>query len=156
MKTTKKLPVRTLDTRPANPPHGAKLKTVSPQLKKKVANAAGREIRAAIASQGLPTDVTMAADTFNVMHCRVALNDGISPHADTILAREKLFGVIATLGWERTVQVLASCARLFAEVPVRPLEPLSPVAKEHLHILAQVLDGQGPSVRQVDREITKG
>src|SRR5438309_1387208 len=64
----------------------------------------------------------LMVDTFNVVHARIALNDGISLSQDFGLTRERLFEVIGTQGWERTLVILASCARLFVEVP-SPVPP---------------------------------
>ena len=97
----------------------------------------------------------MMADTFNVIHTRICLNDGMSTAGDDSLVREKLFEIIAVRGWESTFRVMASCARLFAEVP-SPVPPLSEFSKKTLHGAAQALDAKGMELRHVDREATKG
>src|ERR1043166_157655 len=42
----------------------------------------------------------MMAYTFNVIHTRICLNDGMSTAGDDSLVREKLFEIIAVRGWE--------------------------------------------------------
>lgn len=97
------------------------------------------------------------ADTFNVIHCRIALNDGINPDTgDMSGVREQLYQIIGVHGWERTFQVLASCMRLFAEVPT-PLPKLSGHVNGILHTMASGLDKDAMNyLRHVDRESTKG
>lgn len=97
----------------------------------------------------------MMADTFNVIHARICLNDGLSTSGDDTLVREKLFEIIAVRGWESTLRVMASCARLFAEVP-SPVPTLTKFSKDALHSTAQALDAKGMELRHVDREATKG
>lgn len=94
-------------------------------------------------------------DTFNAIHCRICLNDGLSPNVDVTEIREKILGIIATNGWERTLQVLASCARLFAEVPT-PLPALPDYIGKALHKFAGNVDAASVELRHVDREASKG
>jgi len=101
------------------------------------------------------TNEQMMADTFNVIHARISLNDGLTLNKDVTETRERLFEIISTRGWESTFKILASCARLFAEVPA-PLPNLTKFSKDHLHSAAQALDAKAMELRFVDREATKG
>ena len=101
----------------------------------------------------VPTSIQMTMDAFNVVHARIALADGVAPVSDPSALREKLFEVVATAGWEQTVVLLASCARLFAEVP-SPLPDLSKITKQFLHEFAQSLDARAQPMRHVDRDAT--
>lgn len=96
----------------------------------------------------------MYVDTFNVVHTRISLNDGLSGGNDTE-TREKLFEIIGIRGWESTLRILASCARLFAEVP-SPLPPLTKFSNAKMHGAAQALDAWAMELRHVDREASKG
>ncbi len=100
-----------------------------------------------------PTDIMMQADKFNVIHCRVALGDGLTPTPDRVFSREKIFQVVAHLGWEETARVVASCARLFAEVKT-PQPEISRVNKDNLHAFAVSLDAGAMALRSVDWEAT--
>lgn len=134
----------------------SKNRVVSKKVPKKVIK--GRVIdpvaEATRVLKSVPSDIQMTMDSFNVVHARIALADGISPVADPSYSREKLFEIVSTIGWEATMVLLASCARLFAEVP-SPLPPLSMVTKEFLHQLAKDLDARGPPMRHVDRDAAK-
>lgn len=109
------------------------------------------EYGAVAAVKALPTDLQMTMDMFNVVHARIALSDGITEVIDASHVREKLFEVISTAGWEQTLALLASCARLFAEVS-SPLPDLNKVTKEFLHTLAKNLDASRQPMRHVDRD----
>jgi hypothetical protein len=123
----------------SDPVHATKVSTNTP------------EVDAAIKAVGkVPTDIQMTADAFNVIHCRICMADGISAVDDPTQIREKLFEIIATKGWEQSLRVLASCARLFAEVP-SPLPRFSDAIRSQLHQLAVNLDTQGAVMRIVDR-----
>lgn len=111
--------------------------------------------RAVETAPSIPSNIQMQMDTFNVIHARIALNDGLTPLGDPSEVREKIFGIVAKHGWETTMALLASCARLFAEVP-SPFPPLSTVTKEFLHQLARDLDARRQPMRHVDTEATKG
>lgn len=100
------------------------------------------------------TNEQMYADTFNVIHARICLNDGPKDGNDSE-TREKLFEIIGIRGWESTLRILASCARLFAEVPT-PVPPLTKFSNAKMHGAAQALDSWAMELRHVDREAAKG
>ena len=100
------------------------------------------------------TDMQLQADTFTVIHARIALNDGVSPSFDATAAREKLFEIISTAGWEGTLVVLASCARLFAQVS-SPVPDLRKVTKEFLYQLAHDLEARRQPMRHVDQDAVR-
>lgn len=53
--------------------------------------------------------------------------------------REKVVDLVGTYGWEGTMHLMASCLRLWAEVP--GIRPVPPTVKDTCHELAQIVQG---------------
>ena len=85
------------------------------------------------------------------------MNDGITENpGDLLEVREKLYEIVGAHGWERTLRVMASCMRLFSEVPT-PLPKLSNYTQGMLHGVAAKLDEEAVArMRHVDREAAQG
>lgn len=99
----------------------------------------------------IPTNISMQVDKYATIQAHLSLNAGIKQVIDPSAVRERIFGIVGTYGWEATLALLASCARLFAEVQTpTPLAPLGTVEKEFLHQFARTVDAHRQPLRHVD------